>query len=254
MISPTRIERSRIDIFLGMGWTLLMVAWLSVMLAPRKLPGASFGLAATLLYHHKAARRPLDSNADSYPHVTNGGEKQDERPEASVCKESQPFQMVRQPGGPSWERTARGDNRPEPPDQAVNRRPLPFFNATAACEALVIVLDQPAMPIPVHALPRLFERGGGHRGKPHPFQWLLALWSFLFPDADDPHGQRLLARSWGISRWQERHLTKGKLQLGRTRRMTMPSRNLERTTRLAGKGPCLRQRRADLFLAHLDAS
>src|SRR6266568_550519 len=99
MISPTRIERSRIDIFLGMGWTLLMVAWLSVMLAPRKLPGASFGLAATLLYHHKAARRPLDSNADSSPHVTNGDEKQDERPEASVCKESQPFQMVRQKGG-----------------------------------------------------------------------------------------------------------------------------------------------------------
>src|SRR6266568_2141113 len=50
---------------------------------------------------------PLLRKPDSYPHVTNGGEKPDERPEASVCKESQPFQMVRQPGGPSWERGRR---------------------------------------------------------------------------------------------------------------------------------------------------
>jgi hypothetical protein len=63
----------------------------------------------------------------------------------------------------------------------------------------------------------------------------------------------LLARG-ACARWQERHLPKGKLQLGRTRRMTMASRNLERTTRLAGKGPCLRQRIADLFLAFLYAS
>jgi hypothetical protein len=48
----------------------------------------------------KCAVSPLAFRSDSYPHVTNGDEKQDERPEASVCKESQPFQMVRQKSRP----------------------------------------------------------------------------------------------------------------------------------------------------------
>ena len=148
-------------------------------------------------------------------------------------------------------RTAKGDNRPEPPHQAVNTRPLPLLNATPTCETLVRVLDQKASPIPVHALPRFFERRGGNRGQQDPFQRLLAFWGLLFPDADNPHGQGLLARSWLLARWQERQLPKGQLQLGRTRLATMASRNLERTARLAGKGSCLRQRRGDLFLAFL---
>ena len=43
----------------------------------------------------------LEFMPDSYPHFTNGAEPQSECPEANGCKVSQPFQMVRQPGGPS---------------------------------------------------------------------------------------------------------------------------------------------------------
>src|SRR5262249_7670699 len=42
-----------------------------------------------------------------YPHFTNGTEEHSECPEANGCKESQPFQMVRQPGGPSCARERR---------------------------------------------------------------------------------------------------------------------------------------------------
>ena len=38
-------------------------------------------------------------------------------------------------------RTASRDNRPEPPDQAVNGLQLPFLNATPTFQALVIVLN-----------------------------------------------------------------------------------------------------------------
>ena len=150
-------------------------------------------------------------------------------------------------------RTARGDNRPEPPHQAVHWGPLPFLDATPTFETLVIVLDKPPMPIPVHPLPRLFERRGRDRGKPQPFQGLLGISRLLFPNANDPHGQRLLARSRLIAGWQERHLTKGKLEVGRMPRVTMPSRNLERTVRLARPGSCLRKLILDLFLALLYA-
>src|SRR2546423_3764599 len=94
--------------------------------------------------------------------------------------------------------TARGDNRPKPPDQTVNARPLPFFHAIPTCEALVIVLDQPTVSIPVHPLPGLFKRRGRNRGKIHPFQRLLGISRLFFPDANDPHGQRLLAGSWRV--------------------------------------------------------
>src|SRR6266566_9477562 len=138
-------------------------------------------------------------------------------------------------------------------DQTVNALQLPLFNATPTFEALVIILDQPSVSIPVHTLPRVFERGGGDRGHQDPLQWLLSFWSLLFPDAKDPHGQRLLACARLVTRWQERHLPKGKLQLGRTPRATMPGGNLERTARLARPGPCLRQRIADLVFVLLDA-
>src|SRR5207247_1494787 len=130
---------------------------------------------------------------------------------------------------------------------------LPLLNATPTFEALMIVLDQPPMPIPVHPLPRLFERGGGHRGQQQPFQRLLAFWSFLFPHTNDPHRQRLLARSWLMTRWQERHLPKGQLELCTPLLMTMPSGKLQHTARLARKGAGLRQRIRDLFLAFLHA-
>ena len=71
-------------------------------------------------------------------------------------------------------RTASGDNRRELAYQAINARPLPFFDATATFEALMIVLHQPATPIPPDPLPGLCKRGGGHRGHQDPFQWLLA--------------------------------------------------------------------------------
>ena len=137
--------------------------------------------------------------------------------------------------------------------QAVNTLQLPLLDATPAFETWVIVLDQPSMPIPVHALPRLFERGGRDRGQQDPFQRLLSFWSRLFPDTNDPNRQGLLARSRLMARWQERHLTKGKLEPGRTPLMTMPSWNLERTARLARPGPCAHQRIRDLFFALLDA-
>jgi hypothetical protein len=57
------------------------------------------------------------------------------------------------------------------------------------------------------------------------------------------------ACAWG----QERHLTTGKLGLGRTRLVTMPGWNPEGTTRLVGKGSCARKLRRDLFFALLDA-
>src|SRR2546429_6486406 len=95
-------------------------------------------------------------------------------------------------------RAASGDNSPGPRDQTVPFLQLSLLDATATCEALVRVLDQPAIPIPVHALPGLFKRGGGDRGKPHPFQRLLASARLLFPDTNDPHGQGLLARSWRV--------------------------------------------------------
>src|SRR6266704_3150143 len=119
------------------------------------------------------------------------------------------------------------------------------------CHLRLDYFDQPPMPIPVDSLPGLFERRGGHRREQDPFQWFFSFGSLLFPDANDPHRQRLLARARRVSRWQERQLPKGQLELRRTPRVTMPSRNLERTARLARPGPCLRQRVADLVFALL---
>ena len=150
-------------------------------------------------------------------------------------------------------RTASGDNRPEPPHQTVNRGPLPLLNATPAFQAWMIVLDQPPMPIPVHALPRLFERRGGDRGQQDPFQRLLAFRCLLFPHTNDPHRQRLLARSRLLAWWQERQLPKGQLELRPALLMTMPSGKLQHMARRARKGAGLRQRRANLFLAFLHA-
>src|SRR2546426_7428716 len=122
------------------------------------------------------------------------------------------------------------------------------------CHLRLDYFDQPPMPIPVHALPRLFERGGGNRGQQDPFQRLLAFWSLLFPDTNNPHGHGVLARSWLLARWQERHLPKGKLELRTPLLMTMPSGKLQHTARLARKGAGLRQRRGDLVFALLHTS
>src|SRR5258708_3647558 len=137
--------------------------------------------------------------------------------------------------------------------QTVNARPLSVLNATAAFQTLVLVLHTPATTVPVHTLPCLCERRRGDRGQQKPFQRLLSFWSLLFPDAHDPHGQGLFARSRLVARWQERHLTKGQLELGRTPFTTMSGWNLERTARLARPGPCAHQRILDLFFALLDA-
>ena len=155
---------------------------------------------------------------------------------------------------PAYRRTASGDNRPEPPHQAINARPLPLFNATPAFETVMIVLNQPSMSIPLDQLPRLFERGGGDRGRQDPFQWLLSARRACSSQTRTTHTVigSLLARG-ACARWQERHLPTGKLELRRTPRVTMPGRNLERTARLARKGTGLRQRRADLVFALLHA-
>src|ERR1700693_1278907 len=81
------------------------------------------------------------------------------------------------------------------------------------CHLRLDYFNQPPMPIPVHALPRLFECGGGDRSHEQPFQWLAAFWSFLFPHTNDPHGQRLLACSRLMTWWQERHRPTGQLEL-----------------------------------------
>src|SRR5438067_1655070 len=49
---------------------------------------------------------------------------------------------------------------------------LPLLDATAGFETLMIVLSDPASPVPLHALPRLRGRGGGHRGEQDPLQGL----------------------------------------------------------------------------------
>src|SRR6266496_1938347 len=116
--------------------------------------------------------------------------------------------------------------------QAINRLQLPLLNATPTFKALMIVLNQPPLSIPLDPLPGLFERRGGDRGQQDPFQRLLAFWSFLFPHTNDPHGQGLLARSWLLARWQERHLPKGQLELCTPLLMTMPSGKLQHTARL----------------------
>ncbi len=61
---------------------------------------------------------------------------------------------------------------------------------------------------------------------------LLSFGSLLFPGADDPHDQGLLAGSRFIAWWQEGHVTEGKLDAGRTRLVPMPSGNLKRTALL----------------------
>src|SRR5260221_5501054 len=115
--------------------------------------------------------------------------------------------------------------QPQQTDQAINRLQLPLLNATPTFQALVIVLDQPPMSIPIDPLPGLFKRRGGNRGQQDPFQRLLGISRLLFPDAHDPHRHGVLARSRGISWWQERHLTKRQLELGRTPLATMPGWN-----------------------------
>ncbi len=54
--------------------------------------------------------------------------------------------------------------------------------------------------------------------------------------------------------WQERHLTKGKLEQGRTPLTTMSGGNVERTAHLARLGPCAHQRILDLVFALLHAA
>src|SRR5438128_2072853 len=104
------------------------------------------------------------------------------------------------------------------------------------CHLRLDYFNQPPMSIPLDPLPGLFKRRGGNRGQQDPFQWLLSIFRLLFPDANDPHRHGVLARSRGISWWQERHLPKGKLQLGRTCLAPMAGWNLERTARLARPG------------------
>lgn len=105
-------------------------------------------------------------------------------------------------------RTARGDNRPEPPDQAVNGLQLPLFDATPTFQALVIILDQPPMPIPVHALPRLFERRGGNRGHQQPFQRFLSALRACSSQTRMTHTLKgSLPVRGACAWWQERHLT-----------------------------------------------
>src|SRR6266487_4099493 len=136
--------------------------------------------------------------------------------------------------------------QPQQADQPVNGLQLPFFNAAPTFEALMIVLHQPSMSIPLDPLPGLFKRRGGYRGHQDPFQRLLAFGSLLFPDANDPHRHGVLARSRLMARWQERHLPKGKLQLGRTCWVSMSGGNLEWTAGLTRKGACTLQRIGDL--------
>jgi hypothetical protein len=141
--------------------------------------------------------------------------------------------------------------QPQQTDQPSNTRPLSLFYATPTFEALMIVLHQPPMSIPLDPLPGLFERRGGHRREQDPFQWFFSVGSLLFPDAHDPNCQGFLARSRLMAGWQERHLTKGQLQLGRTCWVPMSGWHLERTARLARKGSCEIQSILDLFLALL---
>jgi len=119
------------------------------------------------------------------------------------------------------------------------------------CHLRLDYFNQPPMPIPVDPLPGLFKRRGGNRGQQDPFQRLLSFGSLLFPHANDPNHHGVLACTRLIAGWQERHLPKGQLHLGRTCLVPMSGGNLERTAGLARPGPCASQSIADLFLALL---
>ncbi|GHO61316.1 hypothetical protein KSC_002080 [Ktedonobacter sp. SOSP1-52] len=121
------------------------------------------------------------------------------------------------------------------------------------CHLRLDYFDQPALPIPVHTLPCLFERRGGNRGQQDPFQRFFTFRSQFFPDADDPDGQGVVARLRLIAWGQEGHVSEGKLNLGRTRFVSMPSWHLQRTALLTWKGAGAIQRRRDLFLVRFRA-
>src|SRR5947207_838456 len=95
----------------------------------------------------------------SYPHLTNGGEKPDERPEARVCKESQPFQRVRHPGGPSWEpATSVRDRCPPSWSQATRNTARPRRPASEAQSARSP--GARVLPAPTHAPATSAQRAG----------------------------------------------------------------------------------------------
>jgi hypothetical protein len=102
------------------------------------------------------------------------------------------------------------------------------------------------IPVPVHALSRLFECGGGNRDQQHPFQRLLARGSFLLPPRARP-------TYVGRARGGKRKLPLSKMHLGRTTSVSMSGKHLARTARLAWKDSGLLQRIADRFLVLLNA-
>ena len=55
-------------------------------------------------------------------------------------------------------------------DQTIDTLHLALFETASGFQTLVIVFYNPAMLIPSHPLPSLFERCGGDRGQQNPFQ------------------------------------------------------------------------------------
>ena len=97
----------------------------------------------------------------------------------------------------------RGRQQSQQATQGLITLQLAQLDAAAGFEALMIVLDDPARTIPVHALPRLRQCRGRHRGQQDPFQGLHTLGRFGFPHPYHPHHQRTsLARLLVLRRQQ----------------------------------------------------
>ena len=136
---------------------------------------------------------------------------------------------------PAYRRTARGDNRPGHPYQAINARPLPLFDATATFEAVMRVFHQTSMSIPLDPLGILVQASWWA-----PWVTKIPVLRLLATRRACSSQTRItyivtgsLPARGACARWQERHLPTGKLELGRTRLATMPGGNLERTARQA---------------------
>ena len=113
--------------------------------------------------------------------------------------------------------------------QTVNRLNLALFEMAAGFETLMIVLYDPAMLIPIHSLPGLFQSQCRHRGQQHPFQRLFSGWGVFFPDTNRPQREWFFAAPCLKARSQDGQVSKGELHHRQASGASMTGRNLQRT-------------------------
>jgi hypothetical protein len=129
----------------------------------------------------------------------------DERPEARVCNTSQPFQMVRQPAGPSCVRARRATQTSEFPPEGAHRhagRRLPPTVGHHRQHQRLNHLMSWALWFGTGVATNL-QQAHGKRGQQarasvsaHQPEALAVAQCDSHPHTDDPHRHRLLACSW----------------------------------------------------------